>query len=115
VTRAFAAWAPVVLWAALIFALSSVPHLGTGLGGWDLLLRKLAHMTEYAILGLLLLRATGREAVAVALGAAYALTDEIHQAFVPGRHGAVYDVLIDTAGVLIGVYLVPRMLRRAAA
>ncbi|MBA3787736.1 MAG: hypothetical protein H0X21_03465, partial [Actinobacteria bacterium] len=41
-----ARWLPVVLWAAVIFALSSVPDLGTGLGNWDLLLRKLAHVVE---------------------------------------------------------------------
>ena len=34
--------------AAIIFAFSSVPSLGTGLGTWDLVLRKLAHLTEYA-------------------------------------------------------------------
>ena len=54
-------WGPVVLWAALIFALSAVPSLGTGLGGWDTVLRKCAHVTEYAILALLLYRALGRE------------------------------------------------------
>ena len=50
-------WAPVVLWAAVIFAISSVPDLGTGLGTWDLVLRKLAHAGEFAVLGALLLRA----------------------------------------------------------
>ena len=44
-------------WAALIFAFSSVPDLGTGLGGWDVVLRKIAHAAEYAVLGALLLRA----------------------------------------------------------
>ena len=53
----FRAWAPVVLWAAVIFAFSSIPSLATGLGTWDLVLRKLAHLTEYAILGALLVRA----------------------------------------------------------
>ena len=64
-------WAPVLLWAALIFALSSIPHLGTGLGTWDLVLRKLAHLSEYALLGLLLARAVRRPGLAVALAAAY--------------------------------------------
>src|SRR6266498_5898899 len=48
------AWLPVLAWAAVIFALSSIPHLGTGLGTWDTILRKGAHVTEYAIFGLLL-------------------------------------------------------------
>jgi VanZ family protein len=114
-TRALSLWLPVIAWAALIFTLSSIPHLGTGLGGWDLLLRKLAHTAEYAVLGLLLLRALGRELPAVAIGVAYAVTDEVHQTFVSGRHGAAYDVLIDAAGVLLGVYVVSRLAARAKA
>ena len=78
-------WLPVLVWAAVIFAFSSVPGLGTGLGTGDLVLRKLAHVSEYALLGLLLARATRRPAVAVALAAAYAVTDEIHQTFVDDR------------------------------
>jgi VanZ family protein len=115
VTRALLLWLPVIAWAALIFTLSSIPHLGTGLGGWDLLLRKLAHAAEYAVLGLLLLRALGRELPAVAIGIAYAVTDEVHQTFVSGRHGAAYDVLIDTAGVLLGVYVLNRVVERVTA
>jgi VanZ family protein len=98
-------WAPVVLWAGLIFALSSVPDLGTGLEGWDTLLRKLAHAAEYAVLGALLLRAVGSVPVAVGLGALYAVSDEVHQAFVPGRLGSPVDVAIDTVGVVCGVAL----------
>ena len=96
-------WVPVVLWAGLIFGLSSIPSLSTGLGGWDLVLRKLAHATEYAVLGFLLLRALERELPAVLAGVAYAVSDEIHQHFVRGRHGVWYDVVIDTVGVTIGV------------
>jgi VanZ family protein len=96
-------WLPVVAWAALIFALSSVPDLGTGLGGWDLVLRKIAHAAEYAVLGALLLRATGRAGLAVALGTLYAASDEIHQSFVPGRSGRPLDVAIDALGVVCGV------------
>jgi len=102
------AWAPVVLWAALIFALSSIPDLGTGLGTWDLVLRKLAHFAEFGVLGAHLARATRNEPVAIALGALYAATDELHQSFVSGRHGSPVDWTIDTAGVVVGVLLVTR-------
>jgi VanZ family protein len=98
-------WLPVLAWAALIFALSSVPDLGTGLGGWDLVLRKIAHAGEYAMLGALLARATGRGGLAFALGTLYAVSDEIHQSFVPGRMGSPLDVAIDAAGVAVGVAL----------
>ncbi len=102
-SRALSLWLPVVAWAGLIFALSSIPDLGTGLGTWDLVLRKLAHAAEFAVLGFLLLRALGREAVALAVGIAYAASDELHQHFVPGRHGSVLDVLLDSVGVAAGV------------
>jgi VanZ family protein len=98
-------WVPVVVWAGLIFALSSVPDLGTGLGTWDLVLRKLAHAAEYAVLGALLARATGSPRLAFALAVLYAASDELHQHFVPGRHGVPLDVAIDAAGALIGVTL----------
>ena len=96
-------WLPVLAWAAVIFAFSSIPSLSTDLGVWDLVLRKLAHATEYAILGALLVRALRRWPAAFALGVLYAVTDELHQTFVPGRAGRPLDVLIDTVGLAIGI------------
>ena len=107
--RGFRAWAPIVLWAAVIFAFSAVPSLSSGLGTWDLLLRKIAHLSEYAILGALLVRAVQRPAVAILAGGLYAVSDELHQHFVRGRHAAWYDVLIDTVGVTIGVLVWSRL------
>ena len=98
-------WLPVIVWAAVIFAFSSVPDLGTGLGGWDLVLRKLAHAAEYAILGALLVRATGRARLAFVLAVLYAASDELHQHFVEGRVAAVHDVAIDAVGAAIGIVL----------
>ena len=110
-SRGFRAWAPIVLWAAVIFAFSSIPSLSSGLGTWDLILRKIAHLSEYAILGALLLRAIQRPAVAMLAGALYAVTDEVHQHFVRGRHAAWYDVLIDTVGIAIGMLAWSRLRR----
>ena len=104
-------WLPVAAWAAVIFAFSSVPDLGTGLGGWDLVLRKLAHAAEFAVLGALLVRATGRAGLAIALGTLYALSDELHQVLVPGRIGSPVDVAIDTVGVAFGALLWQRLVR----
>jgi VanZ family protein len=98
-------WLPVLVWAVVIFAFSSVPDLGTGLGGWDLVLRKLAHVAEYAILGALLVRATDSRSLAFTLAVLYAASDEFHQTFVQGRVGAVHDVAIDAAGAAIGILL----------
>ncbi len=110
-SRLASAWLPVVVWAAVIFTLSAIPDLGTGLGTWDTILRKGAHLTEYAILGALLLRALGRELPALAAGLAYAVSDEIHQAFVPGRHARLLDVVIDALGVLAGLLALVRIRR----
>jgi VanZ family protein len=98
----------VVAWAALIFGLSSIPDLGTGLGGWDLVLRKLAHAAEFGVLAALLVRAIRDTWWAIGLGIAYALSDEIHQSFVPGREGAVLDFAIDSVGVVVGAVLAAR-------
>ena len=98
----------MVAWAALIFGLSSIPELSSGLGSWDLVLRKLAHATEYTILGALLVRALRRWSWALALGVAYAASDELHQSFVPGRQGSPLDVLIDSVGVIAGTILAVR-------
>jgi hypothetical protein len=104
-------WLPVVAWAALIFTLSSIPDLGTGLGGWDLALRKAAHLAEYAVLGALLARALYSTVSAWAwlswvAGTAYAASDELHQHFVPGRQASALDLAIDAVGVAAGVLAV---------
>ncbi|WP_281725738.1 VanZ family protein [Lachnoclostridium phocaeense] len=72
--------------------------------------RKAAHFTEYAILGLLLTamyRAYGHEGerlflLAAGTGSLYAATDEFHQLFVQGRSCQITDWMIDTCGVITG-------------
>ena len=75
---------------------------------WHLLIRKGAHFTEYAILALLVangLQVCGklRWYLPVAISAVYALSDEIHQYFVPGRACRLLDMGIDTCGAIFGV------------
>jgi VanZ family protein len=111
-SRLFTVWLPVLIWAAVIFTLSSIPSLSTGLGTWDTILRKGAHLTEYAVLGGLLYRALGREPLALAVGIAYAATDELHQYFVRGRHASPVDVAIDAVGVAIGMLVWLRLRER---
>jgi VanZ family protein len=111
VPRLLTLWLPVAVWAGVIFTLSSIPSLSTHLGIWDLVLRKLAHATEYAILAALLLRALGRELPAFALAVGYAATDEVHQHFVHGRHSSPVDVAIDAAGAAVGVLLLQQRRR----
>jgi VanZ family protein len=76
-------------------------------------LRKLAHVTEYAILAVLVCRALEEPrrlprtvaAAAFALCAAYAALDELHQTFVPSRTGSPLDVALDVGGAALGIAL----------
>jgi len=103
-------YGPALVYMLLIFFLSSLPLLkppDLGLNFED----KLAHVAEYAILGILLCRAAlmerkpslKRMAVVFLIGTAYGATDELHQAFVPNRNASVWDWMADAAGVLAGV------------
>jgi VanZ family protein len=106
VRQTLSLWLPVAAWAALIFGLSSIPGLSTGLGTWDTVLRKLAHIAEYAVLSALLWRPLRHEVGALVATIAYAATDELHQTFVRGRHGSPVDVAIDGIGAAAGLLLV---------
>jgi VanZ family protein len=130
-------WLPLILWAAVIFSASgdkkSVHHSSRiiePLVRWLIpdisdeavtttvfVVRKGAHVTEFAILAMLLWRTfrgvfgkeqTGwsqRIAFCAWLGATlFAVTDEWHQVYVPGRQGSGWDVLIDSIGAAWGVF-----------
>jgi len=129
-------WLPIVIWWALIFAASSdagsfhrssriigpvvrwlFPQISpAGVDEVVLVVRKCAHLSEYAVLALLHWRAlrkprrrdprpwSWRQArLALLLVVLYAASDEFHQTFVPSREGCVRDVLIDSCGALAGL------------
>ncbi len=98
-------YAPPLAVMALIFALSTTPDLSTGLGAWDTLLRKLGHITIYGVLWLTLARAARwrHPLLVTAIAILYAISDELHQSFVPGRHGSPLDVAIDAFGIGLAV------------
>lgn len=113
-------WGPVLVWAGVIYFFSSRPDLPRIQEPWlELSLRKAAHVTEYAIFGALLARAVGARkgqvALAAALGALYAASDEWHQTLVPTRKGNPLDVALDTAAVLAGAYAYARWFAARAA
>jgi VanZ family protein len=100
---------------AAIFLLSAQTSDPNDRPLWELLLRKLGHVTEYFLLTLAWTRALGaRPAVAAAISVLYAATDELHQTFVAGRHGTPVDVLIDAIGVSLGSLFYARRRRRTA-
>lgn len=129
-------WLPVAVWMVVIFSASSDSHSfehssrilapvlrwlfprlsDDAVHQWVIIARKGAHLTEYAILAILLVRAlrglggsdpphwSWRQAGgAVLLVALYASSDEFHQIFVPTREASVRDVIIDTIGGMIGL------------
>jgi VanZ family protein len=103
------ATAPLALM-GLIFWLSAQSDLDTGLGTWDLVLRKLGHAFAFGALAALwywALRPALRDPLVPAAGisVAYAVLDEYHQSFVAGRSGTAVDVAIDVAGIVVALAL----------
>lgn len=106
---------PALALMALGWKLSDTPDLSSGIPGWDTLLRKGAHVTEFGLLLLAWWWATGARTgfdrpapylLATAVALAWAALDEVHQTWVAGRHGTPVDWCIDAAGVGLAVALV---------
>jgi VanZ family protein len=118
VRRALQYWAPLAAWMLVIFVASAqprVPHQDD-VPDW------LSHATVYLVLAVLAGRALAAggaidlrlAACAFAFCLAYGVSDEWHQAYVPGRHSDPWDVAKDAAGALAGVALFHGWSRRAA-
>jgi hypothetical protein len=89
----------------VIFFASNQPSYDLpNFGFWDLGVKKLGHFVAYATLGLLALRAVLHwkrpYLTAIIIVFLYALSDEFHQTFIPGRNGTFVDVAIDMSGAL---------------
>jgi VanZ family protein len=125
-------WLPVILWAAIIFFFSSnpdpyrylpaawrsaVPLPSISTSSAAELLGQLMHFVEYTVLAFLLARALHHtlptsqkiNLLTIFFTMIFALSDEIHQFFVPGRALQVIDLIIDFLGILFGVYLYTRL------
>ncbi|WP_017437841.1 VanZ family protein [Saccharococcus caldoxylosilyticus] len=134
-------WIPVIVWCMIIYCfsefslftgentkrildmvLSYLPFGGGKEEGPSLLnviVRKLAHLTEFGILAVLVWRALSPKRTAYAgawlFATVYAMTDEWHQSFEPGRTATPKDVAIDSCGALlavIGVFLYTRWTKK---
>ncbi len=137
-------WVPVVVWAAFISWFSSDAFSARSTNSYidpvlrwifgDLtpagfrlahsVIRKSAHLVEYAILAALACRAQtvprapirrGLALRTLAACAAYALLDEAHQAFVPSRTGSIVDVLVDFTGATVGTVALAAWRNRAGS
>ena len=103
-------WLMIAGWMALIFFLSSQPQLPSPPDPLaDLIFKKGAHFTVYAVLAVLFRRALPPSRWIWALSwiftVLYAVSDEWHQSFVPGRHPQLTDVLIDACGATTGLLI----------
>jgi len=113
-------WLPPLFWMGLIFVLSAQPDLPHAPGAlFDALLKKGAHAFAFGVLAWLYLRALRGEGpsssrlrlLSLTLAALYACSDELHQAFVPGRNPRLSDVLIDSLGAMLALALEARRAR----
>ena len=117
----------VILWMIFIFVMSSFDASSSSnqsnfiidiitsiinikvTGLLSLIIRKLAHFIEYFILGILVInfitRYDKKIIIAILLCIIYATSDEIHQIFVPGRSCQITDIMIDSLGSIMGIYL----------
>jgi len=92
-----------------IFLVSATPAQELpAFGSWDVVVKKGGHMLAYAFLAILFLRALEgtrhRFIIAWFLAVLYALVDEFHQSFVPGRHPSLVDVfLFDGVGAALAL------------
>lgn len=97
---------PSLLWMSLIFYLSSRSTTGIGHGETQrFLILKSFHLIEYGILLILLFFGFKRFKYSIITAYLYAISDELHQLFVPGREGRIRDTFIDLLGIMIGIVI----------
>ena len=115
-------WLPVIIWALVIFSFSSLPTKKVSdFYLQDFLLKKSAHVVEYAIFATLFYRALVAYGVFVKMAGGYSViismlygvSDEFHQSFTPGREPRGRDVVFDTIGAVLAIYLIWKYLPKA--
>lgn len=122
-------WLPVILWMGLIYYLSAqtgedssilssnltvriiaFTRLGVSEDIFNSVLRTFAHFSLYFVLGILIINSLQNYNyrlndifITIFIGVVYAVSDEIHQYFVPGRAAQIFDIMIDFIGILFGI------------
>lgn len=116
ITHTLFQWGPAVIWMAIIFYFSSRQRLSVSeTFALNFLFFKTLHVIEYALLYFFILRGlafgkskltTQTYLIAFGLTFLYAVSDEVHQSFVPTREAAPRDVLIDSLGMLCMLFFI---------
>ena len=96
------------MWAIVIFALSSIEQVvASEVFVWDFFFKKFAHLAEFAVLFSLIYRASYTNWIlSFFLAMIYAVSDELHQSFVPGRTASILDFGIDLSGANLAAYTI---------
>jgi len=105
-------WLPALVWMTVIFWFSSQSHLPSPPNDLlNMLLKKGAHFGVYGILALCYVLGLQNYAYkrwwALLLVVLYALSDEYHQSWTPLRNPSLIDVMIDSAGAVTALWLMP--------
>lgn len=117
-TRIVPRWFPAMLIMLVIYVFSSIPSDEMLDFDWaDRIVKKGGHMLGYGLLAISYWHAlsyrSGKRWLAWLLAVLYAVTDEFHQSFVPGRNASVWDVAIfDNLGALISLWIANQFLEQ---
>jgi len=104
--KKFIRFLPAIIWMSVIFYFSSRSTSNVPIShDFQFVFFKSLHLIEYAILGFLLLFAFLNFKYTLITGYLYAISDEIHQYFVPGRGSKFTDTIFDLSGVILGIFL----------
>ena len=102
---------PSILWVAVIFYFSSRSTTGIGTNRTDrFLILKSFHLIEYSFLAFLLSFAIIKKKWIIVIAYLYAISDEFHQSFIPGRTSRFRDTLIDLIGIFIGIFIFQKII-----
>ncbi len=97
---------PAIIWMGVIFYFSSQSTSSVPVSrDFQFLFFKSLHLIEYGILGILLYYALSNLPITLIIAYIYALSDEIHQSFIPGRGSKFTDTLFDLVGIILGIFL----------
>ncbi len=108
-------WLLVIFWMSVIFSFSARPSIvASEIDVFDFIIKKTAHLSEFAILFLLLKNAFPINSAnrALLFSVAFAFSDEIHQIYTPGRGAVLRDVFIDGSSIVFAYLLVNNYLSR---